>query len=64
MSTDKASEKPKSTMENPSFDTDGPWANAWCMDPETFASKGRQMQTDQRTSKETKRFSRHHSASS
>lgn len=64
MSTDKASSKPKSTTEEPSFDTDGPWANAWCMDPETSSSKRGQMQMDQRKSKEAKRFSRRHSTSS
>ena len=37
MKKDNASKKPKNMSESPSFDSDGPWANAWCLQPYTFS---------------------------
>jgi hypothetical protein len=64
MNKNKDSEKPKGSSEKSSFDSDGPWANAWHVDPQTFSKNENQMRMDSRESDKSKRCSRGHSTSS
>jgi hypothetical protein len=55
------SAEPKKTSETASFDSDGPWANAWHMDPQMFSYNKNQVQMDPRKSDKPKKFSKRHS---
>jgi hypothetical protein len=61
MDTYNNSAEPQKTSETASFDSDGPWANAWAMDPQTFSYNENQVQVDSRESDKPKRFSKRHS---
>ena len=50
--------------EEVSFDSDGPWANAWSMDPHRSSEFGDHGQMGPGKSKEPRRFSRGQAATS
>jgi hypothetical protein len=56
------SEKPKKSTEPQSFESGGPWANAWYLHPYTFSSNGDQGQKDSRKDTETGTFPRRSSS--
>jgi len=61
MDTYNNSQEPQKPSKTASFDSDGPWANAWHMDPQTFSYNENQVQVDPRKSDKPKQFSKRHS---
>jgi hypothetical protein len=61
MDTNNTSTEPKKTSEIANFDSDGPWANAWHMDPQTFSYNENQVRIDPRKSDKPKKSSKRHS---
>jgi hypothetical protein len=61
MNNYNTSAKPKKTSETASFNSDGPWANAWAVEPNTFSYNEKQVRMDPKTSDQPKRVSKRHS---
>jgi hypothetical protein len=64
MTNNDSSTKPKNMSEPLSFEPDGPWANAWCLQPYTFSSNGNQGQKDPTKSAEARLIPKRSSTSS
>lgn len=56
--------KSKKMSEPLSFEPDGPWANAWCLQPYTFSSNGDQGRKGSTRRTEARLFPRRSSPSS
>ena len=61
MNTYDYSPKHQEAAETASFDSGGPWANAWHMDPQMFSYHENKARMEPRNSDKPKKFSKRHS---